>query len=98
MHEYAHFVLDYRLKKNYPRWFTEGVKQYLEYLYTGYKCIDKNNKFVAKKEIYMLRELEKNFDSLKNQALVYRESLIIVKFINDFYGEKSLDKLFLSLS
>ncbi|MDR1702401.1 MAG: hypothetical protein LBR56_06470 [Sporomusaceae bacterium] len=94
-HEYTHLVLDYLLKGNYPSWFTEGVAQYAEYKINAFEWITPNN-FPAQ-NTYSLRELDKNFASLPNQSLAYRQSLAIVRYLVENYGENSFNTILLAM-
>jgi len=95
-HEMTHLVLDYVAHGNYPRWFTEGVAQYEEYKITGF-IFDEQAGF-SEQELYPLNKMDRNFDSLPNQSLAYRQSLYAIQFIVTVYGENGLHRIINSLS
>lgn len=78
-HELTHLVLDYMTGGNYPRWFTEGLAQYVEYKVNGYEWRTTNNSLSG--NLYTMSQLDNQFDNLPNQALAYRESLAAVRYI-----------------
>jgi hypothetical protein len=88
VHEYTHLVFDYITNGNYPRWFTEGLAQYVEYRVNHYEWITADNKLDSK--MYTMVQLDQQFDELPNQALAYRESLAAVRYIAEVYGEDKL--------
>lgn len=92
VHELAHLVVDDLTKGNYSRWWTEGIAQYVEKKITGFEF---NNPFKEGQpiEYYDFKVLDKNFDQL-NQQVAYWQSLKVVEYIVDNYGE---DKLFVIL-
>jgi hypothetical protein len=94
-HEYTHLALDYLLRGNYPRWFTEGVAQYVEYSVNGYEWITKNNSL--KENSYSMEELDKRFDELPNQAMAYRQSLAIMRYIIETHGKESFSKMLIDM-
>lgn len=90
-HELTHYVLDYYTNGNYPRWFTEGLAQRVEYKSTGYLWIE--SKSSLRQRLYSLADLEDKFDALPNQPLAYRQSFLLVDFMAKEYGELSLSRL-----
>jgi hypothetical protein len=88
VHEYTHLVFDHITSGNYPRWFTEGLAQYLEYRVNQYEWLTPENTLDHK--LYTMAELDNSFDDLDNQALSYRESLAAVRYIADVHGEAKL--------
>jgi hypothetical protein len=88
VHEYTHLVFDYITNGNYPRWFTEGLAQYVEYRVNHYEWITADNTLDDK--MYTMVQLDQQFDDLPNQALAYRESLAAVRYIAETYGEDKL--------
>lgn len=88
VHEYTHLVFDYMTNGNYPRWFTEGLAQYVEYRVNHYEWITAGNRLDS--NMYTMEQLDKQFDDLPNQALAYRESLAAVRYIAEVYGEDKL--------
>jgi hypothetical protein len=90
-HELTHLVVDYITKGNYTRWFTEGVAQYHEYKLTGFLFAEPGGGLGQ--ELYRLREMNRGFDALPNQALAYRQSLSAVEYIVEFYGEDSMHRI-----
>jgi len=95
VHEYTHLVFDHLTNGNYPRWFTEGLAQYVEYRVNNYEWHTESNRLDGK--LYTMAELEKNFDELPNQSLAYRQSLAAVRFIGEVYGEEALRNVIASL-
>ncbi|WP_051273398.1 peptidase MA family metallohydrolase [Desulfotruncus alcoholivorax] len=95
-HEMTHLILDYVAHGNYPRWFTEGVAQYEEYKITGFIFDDQAG--ISEQELYPLKKMDRNFDSLPDQSLAYRQSLNAIQFIVAVYGENGLHKIINSLA
>jgi len=93
VHEFAHLLVDDITRGNYNRWWTEGLAQYAEKKITGFEFA---SPFGGQDDItyYKLDKLEKDFDRL-DQSVAYWESLQVVEYIADRYGE---DKLFAILS
>jgi hypothetical protein len=90
-HEFTHYVLDYMTNGNYPRWFTEGLAQWVEHRVTGYLWIEPES--TLRQELYTLDDLQDRFDTLRNQPLAYRESYLLVDYFARTYGERSLSQL-----
>lgn len=90
-HELTHYMLDYRTNGNYPRWFTEGLAQRVEYKLTGYLWIESDSSL--DQDLYSLEEMEEQFDNLKNQPLAYRQSFLLVDYFAQTYGEEALADL-----
>ncbi|SFL59869.1 peptidase MA family metallohydrolase [Pelosinus propionicus] len=95
VHEYTHLVFDHITNGNYPRWFTEGLAQYVEYRANRYEWITADN--VLDDKMYSMRELEDSFDELPNQSLAYRQSLAAVRYIAEVYGDDTLQEIVKSL-
>jgi hypothetical protein len=96
VHEYTHLVFDHMSRGNYPRWFTEGLAQYFEYKINGYEWRTADNSLLGR--LYTQAELERDFDSLANQSLAYRESLAAVRYIADVYGDDKLRQVIAALA
>jgi hypothetical protein len=90
-HELTHYVLDYLTNGNYPRWFTEGLAQWVEHQVTGYLWIESSS--TLKQPLYSLEDLRDRFDSLKNQPLAYRQSYLLLEYMVQTEGEESLGRL-----
>ncbi|NLZ92485.1 MAG: hypothetical protein GX922_00480 [Firmicutes bacterium] len=88
VHEYTHYVLDLLAGGNYPRWFSEGLAQYLEYKVLGYEWKESASSF--QQPLYTLQELEQQFDQLSNQPLAYRQSLSMVSYLAALRTDDSL--------
>lgn len=95
-HEFTHLVLDYKANGNFPRWFTEGVAQYVEYKLNDYIWLEPES--TLDQPLYSLKELTDNFDTLNNEPLAYHESFMLIKFLTDNWGEDSLSKVIASLA
>ena len=91
VHEYTHLVFDHVTNGNYPRWFTEGLAQYVEYRVNEYEWRTTSNRLDGK--LYTMAELEGDFDNLPNQALAYRQSLAAVRYISETYGNDTLQDI-----
>ncbi|MBC8016784.1 MAG: collagenase [Sporomusaceae bacterium] len=91
VHEYTHLVFDHLTNGNYPRWFTEGLAQYVEYRVNDYEWQTATNKLDGK--LYTMAELNSDFDNLPNQSLAYRQSLAAVRYIAEVYGEDKLHQI-----
>lgn len=87
-HEFTHLVVDHLSFGNYTRWFTEGLAQYEEYKLTGFEFADTEASF--NQQIYLLAEMNTQFDNLENQPLAYRQSYMAVRYIAEAYGEQAL--------
>ena len=95
VHEYTHLVFDHLTNGNYPRWFTEGLAQYVEYRVNHYEWQTTTNNLDG--QLYTMAQLEDDFDTLPNQALAYRQSLAAVRYIADVYGEDKLREIIKAL-
>ena len=95
-HEFTHYTLDYLTSGNYPRWFTEGLAQYVEYNVTGYLWIEPES--TLRQRLYTLQELQGEFDRLKNQPLAYRQSYLLFRYMATTYGDERLSDLIGSLA
>lgn len=95
VHEFTHLVFDYMTNGNYPRWFTEGLAQYVEYRVNGYEWRQTSN--TLNQALYSMPELEGNFDGLTNQSLAYRESFMAVRYIAEVYGTDKLQQVIVGL-
>ncbi len=96
VHEYTHLVLDHMARGNYPRWFTEGLAQYLEYKVNGYEWRTPDNALTSR--LYTQSELDRDFDNLPSQALAYRESLAAIRYIAVVHGDDKLRQVIAALS
>lgn len=96
VHEFTHLVFDHLSRGNYPRWFTEGLAQYLEYKVNGYEWRTAANPLSG--PLYTMAELDGSFDALPNQALAYRQSLAAVRYIAAVHGEAKLREVISALA
>lgn len=83
-HELTHYALDYRTNGNYPRWFSEGLAQRVEYQATGFLLAGPQP--AAPQYGYSLKQLEAGFDHLPDQTLAYQISLGLVDAMADRCG------------
>ncbi len=88
VHEFAHLLVDEMTRGNYNRWWTEGIAQYVEKKITGFEFDDPFTGGKTK-SYYSLKQLEKNFDTA-DQSIAYWQSLKLVEFIADRYGEEKI--------
>lgn len=93
-HELTHYLLDYRTAGNYPRWFSEGLAQYEEYLLTGYQWVEPE----SDSDVYSLTDLERRFDRLPNQPAAYRQAFLLVSYLAARYGDEKLQGIIRELA
>ena len=88
VHEFTHLMVDEITRGNYNRWWTEGIAQYSEKQITGFQFSDP---FTGGRELeyYSLEKLDSEFDRL-DQQIAYWESLQLVEYIVDLYGEEQI--------
>ncbi|NLP41341.1 MAG: hypothetical protein GX348_03950 [Veillonellaceae bacterium] len=91
VHEFSHLVFDHVTNGNYPRWFTEGLAQYVEYKVNNYEWITANNRLDG--QLFTMEQLDGEFDELTNQALAYRQSLAAIRYIAEVHGEDNLHQV-----
>jgi hypothetical protein len=90
-HELTHYLLDQMTSGNYPRWFTEGLAQHVEYKSTGYLWLESRSDLTQ--HLYTLTDLEERFEGLSNQPLAYRQSYLIIDYLVKMHGERRLAEL-----
>ncbi|CCO08359.1 peptidase MA family metallohydrolase [Desulforamulus hydrothermalis] len=95
-HEFAHLVVDYVTAGNYTRWFTEGIAQYEEYKLTGFEFQDEQASL--EQPFYPLSDMDRQFDTLPNQPLAYRQSYLAVRYVAEVYGEAALKNILHNLA
>lgn len=96
-HEFTHLVVDYVTKGNYARWFTEGIALYQEFKIN--KSVEEEyTKTIDSRTLYPLSQMDREFDSLEDQSLAYRQSYEAVRYIIEEYGETKLWEILLRLS
>ena len=85
-HEMTHLYVDYLAKGNYPDWYTEGLAQLEELKLLNIEWVDENNQDPA--NLFEFEELRRDFYKIENQALAYRQSLSMVIYLEETYGEE----------
>lgn len=90
-HEFTHYVVDMYTNGNYPRWFTEGFAQFVEYRITGYLWLESNSSL--DQDLYTYKDLDQSYDRLSNQPLAYRESYLMIDYLNTTYGSAHMSQL-----
>ena len=95
VHEFTHLVFDRVTEGNYPRWFTEGLAQYVEYKVNSYEWRTNTNSMSGR--LYAMGDLDENFDSLPDTSLAYRESFAAVRYIAEVHGEAKLNQVIQAL-
>lgn len=91
LHEFAHLMVDRLARGNYPRWLTEGIAQQVEKQITGYELPGPEPEDVL--AWYSLEEMDKGFDSLPDQVLAYRQSLLMVGRLLEETGWEGVRRL-----
>lgn len=89
VHEYTHLYLDMLANNNFPRWYTEGLAQLVEYEMIGYEWVSLDNR-LNQQPLYPFDQLHRDFDKLENVALAYRQSFKWVQFMKQVHGEEAL--------
>lgn len=95
-HELAHLMVDHITDGNYSRWFTEGIAQYIEVKEAGVLLEERS--LTHPGELYLLNEMDREFDNLPDQSLAYYQSYLAIRYLVDIYGEKALGNLMDKLS
>lgn len=90
-HEYSHLVIDYKTNGNYPRWFTEGVAQYVEREITGFTLNEPSPD--AKENLYSFKDLDVTFDNQRDQDLAYWQSLVAVDYLVEIKGREAINQM-----
>jgi len=90
-HEYVHLVVDYKTGGNYPRWFTEGIAQYVEREITGFQF--KVPEINEKDDLYLLSRMDGQFDLLPSQSIAYWQSLAMVEYLIKMNGIDKINDL-----
>jgi len=88
VHEYTHLVVDYITRGNYPRWFTEGVAQYVERDITGFSLSEPLVR--SDEKWFSLRDLDDSFDNSLTQTKAYRQSLAMIDFLVQEHGQQAI--------
>lgn len=91
VHEVTHYVLDVRTGGNYPRWFSEGLAQLLEYQLLGFEWLEADSSLGQR--LYKQDELDYSFAELPRQALAYRQALSMVTYLESLRGLDGLNLL-----
>jgi len=87
-HELTHYIIDEMTGGNYSRWLSEGLAQYVEEKTTGFHLDEPPLK--QQKNPYPLALLEREYDKLPDQTLVYWQSLQVVRYLIDGYGMEQM--------
>lgn len=95
-HELTHYILDYLTNGNYPRWFSEGLAQWVEERVSGFLWIEPESSL--HQGLYSLEDLQNRFDHLENEPLAYRQSYLLVEYLVSEYGEEQLVSLLQQLA
>ena len=88
LHELTHYVIDYKTCGNVPVWFTEGMALYEEYKVNNVQWAYGKNI----ESFYSPNELQNDFYSL-DEISAYKQSFIIVKYIEDNFGNEAVKKI-----
>ncbi len=89
VHEYTHLYLDMLANSNFPRWYTEGLAQLVEYEMIGYEWVSLDNR-LNQQLLYRFDQLHRDFDKLDNVALAYRQAFKWVQCVKQEYGMERL--------
>ncbi|MBE3582474.1 MAG: hypothetical protein IMW96_12725 [Thermoanaerobacteraceae bacterium] len=95
LHEFVHLLVDQLARGNYPRWLTEGIAQYVEEQVTGYRL--PGPEAAETSTWYTLEDLDRHFDNLPDQALAYRQSLLMVDYLRTQVSWEGIRQLLLEL-
>ena len=89
-HEFTHLVLDYKTAGNYPRWFSEGLAQYMELQHGGVKLSP--NLSLVSAQLYSIDELEE-FNKLDDELLAYEQSLSLIQYLVHIGGPEIISEI-----
>lgn len=87
VHEYTHLVVDYVSRGNCPRWLTEGIAQHVERDVTGFILSDQMIRL--EEQWFPLSEIDVQFDTPEGQSKAYRQSLAMIDYLTQEYGEEA---------
>lgn len=90
-HELTHLFVDRLTKGNYTRWLTEGLAQYIEEKTVGFRLPEPMPE--QRDAVYPLTSLDRDFDQLEDEVLVYWQSLQTVKYLLEEYGMEKMHVL-----
>jgi hypothetical protein len=91
VHEITHYVVDARTGGNYPRWFSEGLAQLMEYRILNFEWLEPGSSLSH--GVYSPDELEEAFDTLDNQPLAYRQAMSLVTYLESLRGLEGINRL-----
>ena len=94
-HEYTHLIIDEKTHGHYPRWFSEGVAQYVEQslgYFTTTLPQPENRRFLP------FSQLERRFDEASQQNQAYWQSLEAIHYLTAHYGEAIIGQILTHLS
>lgn len=89
-HEYSHLIIDEQSRGNYPRWFSEGVAQYVEQS-LGYFTTTMPP--AAYRQFVPYQQLEKRFDDPALQTQAYWQSLETIHYLTQHYGDSIINQI-----
>lgn len=82
-HEYSHYIIDNVTYGNYPRWFSEGVAQYVEHS-LGY--FTTTLPAASERRLYPFAQLDRRFDQADTQTQAYWQAWLAVQYLTETYG------------
>lgn len=91
VHEITHYMVDARTAGNYPRWFSEGLAQLMEYRLLNFEWLEEGSSLSH--GVYSSERLEQDFDTLPNQPLAYRQALSLVTYLESLQGMNGINRL-----
>jgi hypothetical protein len=94
-HEFTHLLLDYMTQGNYPRWFSEGLAQYEEYLISGHVWTEP---YIDGKPPYYSYGEMASFERLDDQVRAYNQAFLMVYYMAREYGWERMIGLIDALS
>ncbi len=94
-HEYTHLIIDEKTHGNYPRWFSEGVAQYVEQslgYFTTTLPQPENRRFLP------FSQLERRFDEAPLQNQAYWQSLEAIHYLTEHFGQNIIAQMLTHLN
>jgi hypothetical protein len=93
-HEVAHLVLHRRPETDLPRWLDEGLAMWVSQGALSYRDDAEMSLYARTGSLYSLESLEKAFPRQHLETSVaYRESLLVVLFLESRHGEQGIRDL-----